>query len=147
MAPTPRHDQGVACAEPIQARGELGTAVLHGSLLANTWMQQRRSGRGLPDQVLPGHGQAGVAGQVRRLGGVLVVQAGSGDVGRVSEIPGPYGKTAVSSCSYAGFSTRFSGSRRWPELRMGGRRKGSDNHSIYNTKSSASGNQPSPPGA
>jgi hypothetical protein len=39
MAPTPRHDQGVACAEVIQARGELGTAVLHGSLLANTRMQ------------------------------------------------------------------------------------------------------------
>jgi hypothetical protein len=71
----PGDDEGVAGAEVAWARGELGTADGLARLLVGEDPDAAGldQGAGLPVQVLPGRGHAGVpdqhVGQVRRLGG------------------------------------------------------------------------------
>jgi hypothetical protein len=81
-------------------------------------------GAGLPVQVLPGRGHAGVpdqrAGQVRRPGGgERVVLIGDGEAGRVSITPQPDGKRQCRSCQTLRLLNTFSGTRHQQRIKIG----------------------------
>jgi hypothetical protein len=101
----PGTTRGVADAEVVQARGELGTAGGLARLLVGEHPDAAGLGQGagLPVQVLPGRGHAGVpdqhAGQVRRLGGERVVLSGDGEADRGQHHPATGRKTAVPQLS------------------------------------------------
>ena len=120
-----RHDQGVAGAEVVQARGELGT--VGGLARQLVGEHPDAAGLGQPAPAGPGSTRTSRPGRTRsarRSGSPARARAGRhgrrrrGRPGSVSPSDRS-GNGGAGVVGHADFSTRFSGSRRLPEIAIG----------------------------